>query len=73
MQPDGATRLVPHRVLKLEPEVWAVRLRDGRMLEVVAHAWTVDGDDCVFSLLFEGTPAVDVPVLRIPLDLLVVE
>lgn len=71
MQPDDALRLVPHRVLKVEPEIWIVRLRDGRAIEVMAHAWTLDGDDCVFSLLFEGQPAIEAPVLRIPRDLLV--
>ena len=73
MHPDDDIRLVPHRVLTLEPEQWTVRLRDGRTLEVVAHAWTIEGDDCVFSLLFEGQPNVDVPVLRIPRDLLVLD
>lgn len=73
MNPDDDIRVVPHRVLTLEPEHWTVRLREGGTLEVLAHAWTIEGDDCVFSLLFEGQPNVDVPVLRIPKDLLVLD
>jgi len=73
MHPDDRIRVVPHRVLTLEPELWTVRLCDGRALEVLAHAWTIEGDDCVYSLLFEGNPNVDVPVLRIPKDLLVLD
>lgn len=69
-QPQESLRVVPHVELAMEAEHWEVQLRDGRSIDVLAHAWTIDGDDCVFSLLFKGAPHVDVPVLRIPRDVL---
>lgn len=69
-EPKEEIRVVQHRHLTSEPELWDVKLRDGRAIQVMAHAWTIEGDECVFSVLFEGRPNVDVPVLRIPKDLL---
>ena len=69
-QPLDEPRIVPHVTLAMEVEHWDVRLRDGRTIDVLAHAWAIEGSDCVFSLLFAGAPNVDVPVSRIPLDLL---
>jgi hypothetical protein len=58
------------RCLAIEPEVWDVRLADGGVLHVLAQFWCIDGDDCVFSMLFEGKPNIDVEILRIPFLLL---
>lgn len=57
-------------VLALPPELWEVDLRGGGVLTVIAHSRSVDGSDAVFSLLFDGNPAILVESLRIPLLLL---
>jgi hypothetical protein len=41
----------------LEPDAWIIQLRDGSEIEVLAHGYRVEDDECVFSLLFEGSPA----------------
>jgi hypothetical protein len=58
------------KCLAIEPDVWDVRLADGGVLHVLAQFWCIEGDDCVFSLLFEGTPPIFVNTLRIPFLLL---
>lgn len=64
-------RLIPGALrLTSEPELWNVRLRSGEELEVLTHGYSIEGDDCEFSLLFEGTPNFFVTSLRIPLALL---
>jgi hypothetical protein len=55
-------------VLVGDAELWTDTLRDGTTFEVRADARGIEGDHLVFSLLFEGTPNVIVPVLRIPLS-----
>ncbi len=56
--------------LALEPEEWDVTLKDGSLLQVLAHGYSVDGRYCVFKLLFRGSPNFEVASLRIPLSLL---
>lgn len=56
--------------LALEPELWEVQLRDGSTVEVLAHGYSIEGANCVFSLLFVGTPNFEVTSLKIPLSLL---
>lgn len=56
--------------LALEPDAWTIRLRDGSEIEVLAHGYSVDDQECVFSLLFEGSPNFEVTSLRIPRALL---
>lgn len=56
--------------LAIEPNLWRVEMRDGSRIEILAHAYSVEGDDCVFSLLFKGTPHFEVTSLRIPLTFL---
>jgi hypothetical protein len=58
------------KCLALEPGTWDIDLANGSVLHVLSDMWHIDGDDCVFSLLFEGTPNIDVESLRIPLRLL---
>lgn len=58
------------RELVLEPDLWTVTLRDGSQIEVLAHSYRIDGNDCVFSLLFRGSPHFEVTSLRIPMALL---
>ena len=53
-----------------EPELWAIELRDGHQITVIAHGYSIEGDDVVFSLLFRGTPHFEVESLRIPLMLM---
>ena len=57
-------------VLSADAETWTDTLRDGTTIEVLAHARSVEGDYLVFSLLFEGQPRADIPILRIPISLL---
>ncbi|GAB4064974.1 hypothetical protein GCM10028777_13090 [Angustibacter speluncae] len=56
--------------LAIAPEIWTVELRDGRSIEVLTHGYSIEGDDCVFSLLFRGEPNFEVTSLRLPLALL---
>lgn len=64
-------RLVPGALtLTSEPELWKIRLRNGDELEVLTHGYSVEGEYCEFSLLFEGEPNFFVTSLRIPLELL---
>lgn len=58
------------RELAMEPELWVVGLRDGSSIEVLTHGYSIEGEDCVFSLLFRGTPHFEVTSLRVPLALL---
>jgi len=39
-------------------------------MQVLAHGYSIEGDYCEFSLLFEGEPNFQVTSLRIPLELL---
>jgi hypothetical protein len=55
-------------VLASDAELWTDTLRDGTPFKIRAHARAIEDGHVVFSLLFEGTPKVDVPVLRIPLS-----
>lgn len=56
--------------LALDPELWTIDLRNGSQFTVIAHGYSVDGDDVVFSLLFKGTPNFQVDSLRIPVEML---
>ena len=61
------------RVLAMDPEVWAVPLRDGNTIEVLAHGRYREGEIYVFELLFQGSPDLRVPVLKLPASLLLDE
>ncbi|MFT4264772.1 MAG: hypothetical protein QM572_15415 [Nocardioides sp.] len=54
----------------MEPDIWLVKLRGGSTLKVAAHAWGIEGDELVFSLLCRGQPPFEVDSLRIPRSLL---
>lgn len=58
------------RELAMEPDLWAVYLREGSGIEVLAHGHKIDGADCLFALLSREAPNFDVTSLRIPLALL---
>jgi hypothetical protein len=58
------------RELAGDPQLWTIDLRDGQQLTVIAHAYSVEGEEVVFSLLFRGTPNFEVDALRLPLSLL---
>lgn len=64
------SRLEDARELAAPPELWQIELRDGRQITVIAHAYSVEGDEVVFSLLFKGDPNFEVDSLRVPLFLL---
>lgn len=53
-----------------EPELWTIDLRDGQQITVIAHGYSVEGDEVIFSLLFWGVPPFEVESLRIPLELM---
>jgi hypothetical protein len=55
--------------LAMPAERWEIQLRDGKQLAVLTHAYSVAGDEVVFSLLFKGSPHYEVEVLRMPLSL----
>lgn len=50
-------------------ERWQIQLRDGKQLAVLTHAYSVEGEEVVFSLLFKGSPHQEVEVLRMPRSL----
>ncbi len=52
------------------PVLWSFELRDGRYFTVLAHAYHIEGDELIFSLLFRGKPHFEVESLRLPLDLM---
>lgn len=56
--------------LAAPPEYWDISLRDGSQIIVLAHAYSVDGDKVLFSLLCRGTPNFEIESLRIPLALM---
>lgn len=56
--------------LAAPPEHWDIALRDGSQIKVIAHAYCVEGDQVVFSLLCKGAPNFEVESLRIPLALM---
>ncbi len=55
--------------LAMPAERWEIQLRDGKQLVVLTHAYSVEGDEVVFSLLFKGSPHHEVEVLRMPRSL----
>ncbi|WP_416417187.1 hypothetical protein [Paenarthrobacter aromaticivorans] len=67
--PSG-TRVVRDALrLAMDPELWTLDLRDGSQMTVLAHAYCIENDEVVFSLLFEGEPNFEVETLRVPLGL----
>lgn len=56
--------------LAMEPELWAVDLRNGSQITVLTHGYSVEGNEVVFSLLFKGEPPFELDTLRIPLALM---
>ncbi|WP_375431494.1 hypothetical protein [uncultured Friedmanniella sp.] len=56
--------------LAMPAEHWEIPLRDGDHISVFTHAYSVEGAEVVFSLLFKGSPNFEVDTLRIPLSLL---
>lgn len=56
--------------LAMPAEQWKIELRNGHHLKVFCHAYSVEGDNVVFSLLFRGAPNYEVDALTIPLALL---
>lgn len=56
--------------LAVPPEYWDIDLRDGRQIKILAHAYCIEADQVVFSLLCKGTPNFEIESLRIPLALM---
>lgn len=59
-------RLPSDMRLASEPGRWQVVLATGETIHLVAHGYSVDGDEYVFSLLFEGRPPIEVDAVRLP-------
>jgi hypothetical protein len=55
--------------LVIPPNRWFVDLTTGDTIEVLAHSYSIQGDRCVYSLLFRGTPNIDVTMLSLPVSL----
>jgi len=53
-----------------DPRLWTIDLRNGSPITVMAHGYSIESDDVVFSVLLRGTPNFEVESLRIPLALL---
>ena len=54
----------------MDPDLWEIQLRDGSLLEVLTHGYSVQGRYCVFSLLFQGNPNFEMTSLKLPMSLL---
>lgn len=52
--------------LVLDLDEWLVTLRDGSVLRLLAHAYSHEGDEYVFSALMRGKPHYEVHLARIP-------
>jgi hypothetical protein len=52
--------------LAMAPERWYVDLVSGETLEVLTHGYSIREGTYVFSLLFRGTPHVQITALTIP-------
>ena len=52
--------------LAMPPERWYVDLVTGETLEVLAHAYSLEGGRYTFSLLFRGNPHFELTSLSIP-------
>lgn len=52
--------------LASEPGRWEIALAGGEQVHVLAHGYSIEGDEYVFSLLMEGEPPVEVDVVRVP-------
>lgn len=50
--------------LASEPGRWQVGLTMGGSIHLLAHGYSIDGDDYVFSLLIDGMPPFEVDVVR---------
>lgn len=59
-------RLSSNMRLASEPGRWQVVLKAGVTIHLLAHSYSINGDDCVFSLLIDGMPAYEVEVVRLP-------
>lgn len=57
------------RELAVSADLWEIRLRGGKSITVLANAYSVEGEEVVFSLLFKGSPNFEVDSLRIPIEL----
>lgn len=61
--------LDPGLRLASEPGRWQVRLAGGETIQLLAHGYSIEGDEYVFSLLMDGTPPFDVDAARLPRSL----
>jgi hypothetical protein len=52
--------------LVLDLDEWIVTLRDGSVLRLLAHGYSQEGDEYVFSALMRGKPHYEVYLARIP-------
>lgn len=59
----------PDMRLASEPGQWQVTLSSGELIQLLAHGFSIEEDQYVFSLLIEGTPAFEVDVMRIPVSI----
>ena len=57
------------RPLASEPGRWVVTLAGGHDAQITASGYSENDGDYVFSMLIEGTPPLDVEVVRLPSDL----
>lgn len=53
-----------------EPAKWTIETTTAETIVLWAHGYSVKGDQHVFSLLLEGLPAVELPVVSVPSSLI---
>ncbi len=59
----------PGLLLASEPGRWQVTLVGGQTIQLLAHGYSIEGDEYVFSLLMDGTPPLEVHAARLPRSL----
>ncbi|HEX5945962.1 MAG TPA: hypothetical protein VFY82_06770 [Acidimicrobiales bacterium] len=61
--------LGPALRLAAEPGRWQVTLVGGDTIQLLAHGYSIEADEYVFSLLVDGTPPFEVDAARLPRSL----
>ena len=59
-------RLGPEMRLASEPGEWRVTLTSGETIQLLAHGYSMEEDEYVFSLLMDGKPPFEVQAARLP-------
>lgn len=65
----SSERLSEKMQLASGPGFWEITLTSGKTIQLVAHGYSIEGHEHIFSLLIEGRPPYEVHFLRIPSEI----